>query len=145
MAGGFHSTGFMDIDMAAYRAQSALVGTQSRSNNGEVGLGTAHQEVNSHVLTAAEGLDFGGSLGTVFILAVTKGLNQVGANQGIQHLLVTAFGIVIVEINHSLSPFLYIFSILSLSCVPVKAHIPFLRRIGFLSSTASEGRACQQT
>ena len=100
--GGFHSAGFMDVDVAADRAQRPLVGPQGGVNDRQVGLGAAHQEVNRQVLPAAEGADLISGAGAVGILTIARGLLQIGTDQGFQHLRVAAFGIVIVKIDHGL-------------------------------------------
>ena len=62
MAGSFHGPGFMDIDVTTHRAQSTLVGTEGCSNDRQICLSTAHQEMDRHVFTAAELSDLGSSL-----------------------------------------------------------------------------------
>ena len=139
MASGFHGAGLMDIDMAAHRAQGALVGPQSRCNDRQVRLGAAHKKVHSGVRTGAEGFDFFCGRSAVFILSVAQGLDHICTDQGIQHLLVAALGIVIVKVDHLVSP--------KIEYVPYYPFLPGLSRwhtplfpgIGFFSTQHRRG------
>ena len=103
MAGGLHSAGLVDVDMAGIRAQGCLMGPQGGGDHGQIGLGPAHQEMDGSVRGIAGGADQAGGFGAVMVLAVAGGLLQVGLVQQRQHLLVAAFAVVIMEIDHRAS------------------------------------------
>ena len=105
VARSFHGSRFMDVDMSALGAQCPLMGPQSGSNHRQIGLGTANEEVHSHILPTAQSADFPGGGSTVWILPVAGGLLEIGLCQRFQHLGVAAFGIIVVKIQHGSLPF----------------------------------------
>ena len=76
------------------------MGTQRCVDDGQICLSAAHQEMDSRIRLAAGGADHVGSLGAVMVLAIAGSLLQVGGSQGRQHLLVTAFAVIVVKIDH---------------------------------------------
>ena len=105
MARCLHRPGLMDVDMPALGAQRPLMGPQGRGDDGHIGLGSTHQKVDCHILPAAEGTDFPGCLGAIWIFTIPGGLVKVGFRQRFQHLGMAAFGVIIIEVNHGLLPF----------------------------------------
>ena len=53
-----HCSGLVGVDVACNRAQRPLMGPQGRVNDGHIGLGASHQEVNREAFPAAELFDF---------------------------------------------------------------------------------------
>ena len=51
---GFNGAGLMDMDMTALGAENALVGSQSRIDDCQIGLGTSYQKVDRQILVAAD-------------------------------------------------------------------------------------------
>lgn len=77
MAASLHRARLMDVDMARIRAQHALMGTQSRCNHREIGLGFSNEEMNIQVRSAAQGSNqFPGPL-AIGVLPVTGRLFHI--------------------------------------------------------------------
>ena len=86
--------------MGSLCTQDTLMGPQTGGDHDQIRLGTTYHEMDSQVLSAAEGFDLPGGRGTVVVLAIAGGLLIVGAGQGLQDFLMAAFAVVIVEIKH---------------------------------------------
>ena len=93
----------MGIDMAGDGAQGALMGPEGSVDHRQVRLGAAHQKMHSRVLGAAQSADFIRGLFAEIVLTVTRGLDRVCFDKGLQNPLVAAFRIIVVEIDHNMS------------------------------------------
>ena len=100
VAGRFNGAGFVDVDVAGGGADHALVGGQHGADDHGVGLGAAGDEVDVRLGGLTGGTDFflGGSgpaVGTVAGL-----LGQIGVQQGLQYLGMSAFAVIISKTVH---------------------------------------------
>ena len=93
----------MDMDVAGLGADRALVGTECRVDEGQVGLGSAHQEVDIHILPAALGLDVPGGVHAVVVGAIAGGLLQIGLHHALQDALMAALGVIACKVYHFLT------------------------------------------
>ena len=84
VAGGFHRSGLVNIDMSGRGADHGLVGAECRCNHCKVDLSAAHQKVDGSVLTA----DFlpdqiPGPAAVLLIHAVSGVLDEIGFHEGL--------------------------------------------------------------
>ena len=106
VAGGFHGTGLVDIDVSGVRTQCSLVGAQGGINHSHIGLGSAHQKMDGNILPATFLPDFGGGSSAIRILAIAGGLHHIDCKQPLHHLFMAAFAVIVVKINHRNAPLL---------------------------------------
>ena len=100
VAGGLDGTGLVTVDVSADGAQHALPRTQHGGDDGGVGLGAAHQEVDVGLRSLTGVLDLDPCGGAVLVLAVAYGLDHVGLVELCHEGGVCALQIVTVEIDH---------------------------------------------
>ena len=81
VARGFDGPGLVDVDMAGSGRQHPLIGPEGRGDDGLVGLGPAHQELDVGVLPADGRPDQGPGPVAVGVLPVTGILLQVGGSE----------------------------------------------------------------
>ena len=100
MARGLHGTGFVDIDVGRIRPDHALMGPQGGINDRQIGLGTAYKKMDGQRTVLTERTNPIGGTAAVVIRSVAGSLLHIGFYKRLQYLRVTAFGVVIVKINH---------------------------------------------
>ena len=100
VARGLHGTGFVDIDVGRIRPNHALMGPQGGIDDRQIGLSTANQEMNVQIAVFAKGTYPLGGTAAVVIRSIAGSLLHIGFYKRLQYLRVTAFGVVIVKINH---------------------------------------------
>ena len=81
MSAGFHRTGLMDIDMSCDSAKHALVLAKCCIDHGDIGLGSAYQEMDCQTVIPTGLTDLLARLFAVFILAVARCLLHIGLHQ----------------------------------------------------------------
>ena len=94
------ATGVVDIDVGRIRPNHALMGPQGGIDDRQIGLSTANQEMNVQIAVFAKGTYPLGGTAAVVIRSVAGSLLHIGFYKRLQYLRVTAFGVVIVKINH---------------------------------------------
>ena len=104
VACGLDGPGLMAVDVAADGGQHALPWPQDGGDDGGVGLGAAHQEVDVGLRGAAGGFDLLPRGLAVLVLAVAHGLDHVGLGQPDHDRGMRALQIITVEIDHCTSP-----------------------------------------
>ena len=101
MAGSFHRTGLVNIDMCAFRAQDTLIGLQRSSDHRQICLGAAYQKVNGKSIIAAKSANLIRCRCAVFIHTVAGCLAEIGFFQPVKNCIVAAFAVVVIKVNHS--------------------------------------------
>ena len=102
MSGCLNCTGFVNIDMGAFRTNDPLMGPQRSRNHRQVGLCAANQKMHRQILISANCTNLPGSFSAISILTITRCLLHIGLYQGFQYLFVTAFAVIIVKIDHKI-------------------------------------------
>ena len=97
MSTGFHRTGLMDIDMSRDSTEHTLVLAKCRIDHGDIGLGSAYQEMYCQAVIPTGLTDFFSRHFTVLILAVARCLLHIGLHQTLQHLRMRSLIIVTLE------------------------------------------------
>ena len=95
-----HGAGLMDVDVAALRAEHALVRPQQGSDHGGVGLRPAHEEMDLGVRAAEDVADHVRRLAAMRILPVTQRLFQVCLPERVEDLRAASFQIIAFEMVH---------------------------------------------
>ena len=104
MARGLHRAGLVDVDVAALGADRPLVGPQSRSDEGQVGLGAAHQKVDLGLFIGTRIEDVPGGILTMVVGAVAGGLLEICLGEPPQDALVAAFRVIAGKVDHKIPP-----------------------------------------
>ena len=68
----------MHIDVPGVGAQNAMTRLESRRDDGQIRLGRTDEKVHVGVGSVAQALALRGGLGAVFVLAIARGLVEIG-------------------------------------------------------------------
>ena len=94
----------MYIDMCGGSPQRPLMGPECRVNHRKIGLGSANQKMNGRILFPTKPPYFFGGSGADTVFAVSRVLLQIGREHSFHHFGMAAFTVIIVKINHTISP-----------------------------------------
>ena len=99
MARGFHSSGFVNMDMAGISTEHSLIGTESGGDYDEVCVSSAYKKMNSGIRTSAEVPDQICRFAAIGIFTVTGCLFKICFGQFLKNARMCAFVIITVKIN----------------------------------------------
>ena len=108
VARGLDGAGLVDVDMAGAGGQDPLIGPEGRGDDGLVGLGPAHQELDAGVRPADGGADQGPGVVTVGVLPVAGVLLEVGGVEGRHDLGAGALVVIAGKTDHITTPYKYL-------------------------------------
>ena len=102
VAGGLDCPGLVDVDVGGFGRQHPFVTAQQSVDDGGVGLGAAHQEVNLGSGGLALPADEFPGLGRVGVAAITGSLFEIGLDEAAHHLGMRACHVVAIKMEHCL-------------------------------------------
>ena len=115
MTGCFDRTGLVGRNMGKLGADCRFPRTEKGGESGLIRLGAADQKMNVRVRAGKNLFDLCGGFCAVFVLAVAGGRFQVGFDQCRKDSRVSAFGIVVFQVDHDAASF-HAFFFIVLSC-----------------------------
>ena len=96
----FHCAGFVDIDVGTGGAKCRLMRTKRRRNDSQICLCATHQKMDCDFFISTKCTYSLGCLQAVQILTITGCLLHICGCDPFQHFGVTAFTVIVMEIDH---------------------------------------------
>ena len=100
---GLDSAAFVDGDMSCVGADNALMGSESRCDQRQIGLGSSRDEVDVSLRRLTELFQQPGGSVAVGILSVAAGLLHISLLEHLQNVGMRSLGVVAVKVYHKIN------------------------------------------